>query len=189
MRLFVGIDIPDDLRAQITAFVEECRTIAPDVRWMKPEALHVTLKFIGETKQLDEIKTALANVQSPTFQIVFRDIGFFTQREPRVFWIGVHASDALPALARNVDEAAARIGIKREERGYAPHLTLARAGSGNPKQRGRGNSGLSILRDRLGKESQRDFGTMLAKEFFLYQSQLSPKGARYTKLERFELQS
>src|SRR5438045_507098 len=154
MRLFVGIDLPDDLRAQITAFVEECRAIAPDVRWMKPEALHVTLKFIGETKQLDEIKSALAQVRSPAFQIAFRDIGFFTQRQPRVFWIGVHASDVLRALARKVDEATARIGIKKEERDYAAHLTLARAGSGDPEQRGRGNSGLTILRDRLGKESQ-----------------------------------
>ena len=187
MRLFVGIDIPETLRDQIAAYAEKLRDLAPDVRWVKPETLHVTLKFIGESQQVDEIKTAISSVQSPAFEITFCDTGFFAPRQPRVFWVGVHASDALPHLAARVDEATASVGIAPEQKPYKAHLTLAREGSGNPHQRGRGSSGLAALRDQIANLPQPDFGTMLATEFFLYQSQLSPQGARYTKLERYEL--
>jgi 2'-5' RNA ligase len=189
MRLFVGIDIPDDLRRRIAGYAETLRDIAPGVRWVQPETLHVTLKFIGETQLVEQIKSALARVEAAPFEITFRDVGFFTPRQPRVFWIGVHASEALPELAARIDLATASRGIEREEKPYKPHLTLARAGSGNPHEKGRGNNGLAALRDRIGNALQLHFGTMQATEFILYQSRLSPKGARYTKLEQYTLKA
>ena len=116
-----------------------------------------------------------------------------TAKAARVFWIGIHAGPQLAELAASIDVATAELGIPREDRPYSPHLTLARAGagrsSGSPKRRkGDGpNSTFAALEKRLAAMGELDFGTMTAHEFILYQSQLSPKGSKYTKLQRFPL--
>jgi 2'-5' RNA ligase len=190
MRLFVAIDLDESIRQRIVRFLEGVSGFAPDVRWMKPEALHLTLKFIGEfpDAKLDGLKTALANVRCEPFNISFSGMGFFpTAKSARVFWIGVNADERLQKLASAVDEVTANLGIQREARAYTPHLTLARAGSGRPS-RGKDdkpNNRFQKLRERLENVPQPEFGTMTAREFYLYQSKLSPKGSEYTKLERF----
>ena len=190
MRLFVAIDLDDAIRQKIIRFMEGLAGFAPDVRWMKPEALHLALKFIGEfpDSKLDELKTALAQVRSKEFDISFSDTGFFpTAKSARVFWIGVQADERLQKLASSVDDAVAKLGVEREARAYTPHLTLARAGSGRPSRgkEDKANNRFQKLRERLEKMPQPEFGTMTAREFYLYQSKLSPKGSEYTKLERF----
>lgn len=190
MRLFVGLDIPDKIRAAVACYIEECRRVAPEAKWVKPESLHITLKFIGETQTVDEIKDVLAKVTAQPFEIKLRGTGFFTPGSPRVFWVGIEASEALPELARRIDEATAAVGIPREEHPFRPHLTLARVGSGRPQgtKRDRSRPKMYNLRDKIGQSSATDFGTMTAQEFFLYQSQLSPAGAKYSKLARFGLE-
>ncbi|HEV2717031.1 MAG TPA: 2'-5' RNA ligase family protein, partial [Terriglobales bacterium] len=94
------------------------------------------------------------------------------------------------ALARAVDSATAAIGIPKEERAFSPHLTLARGGgSGSPRWRkGDGaNKNFQRLQEKLSAFSALEFGTMTAREFFLYQSQLLRGGSRYTKIARFAL--
>ena len=190
MRLFVAIDLDETIRQKIVRFVEGVAGFAPDVRWMKPEALHLTLKFIGELPdaKLEELQAALSAVKLAAFDISFRETGFFpTPKAARVFWVGVHAEARLPKLAATVDNAVATLGVEREARAYTPHLTLARAGSGRPS-RGKEdklNNRFQKLRERLEKMPPPEFGTMTAREFFLYQSKLSPRGSEYTKLERF----
>ncbi len=191
MRLFVGIDIPDDIRRGISGYVDRARAIAPAAKWVNPDSYHVTLKFIGEfpEQRLDELKSALANVHAPGFDIAFRDVGFFTPRRPLVFWLGVHADDRLSKLAAAVDDATSQLGIRREDREYSPHLTLARTGSGRPQgsPRDRNKPPMWQLRDAAPSLPKPDFGTMTAQAFFLYESKLSPKGAQYTKIARFGL--
>src|SRR4051794_20046375 len=99
MRVFVGLAIPDDIRSRILAYMEDLKRIAPNAKWVRPESLHVTLKFIGETKRVEDIKNALAGVRVSQFDVTFGGAGFFTPRSPRVFWVGIQASDALPTLA------------------------------------------------------------------------------------------
>ena len=193
MRLFVAIDLEDAIRQRILRFMEGVREFAPEVRWVSPASLHITLKFIGESEELDAIKEKLSVIQTRQTQISFRGTGFFpTSRSPRVFWIGVEADDHLAQAARSVDEALLPLGIEKEERAYTPHLTLARSGSGNPRrERADGpNKKFQHLQERLAKlpPPPPDFGTMTAHEFFLYQSKTAPSGAIYTKLARFELQ-
>ena len=190
MRLFVAIDLDEQIRQKILRFMEGVSGFAPDVRWMKPQALHLTLKFIGEFPEhkLEGLKAALANVRSERFDLAFSGTGFFpSAKSARVFWIGVIADERLQKLAPAVDDAVAKLGIERETRAYTPHLTLARARSGKPS-RGKDdklNNRFEKLRERLEKMAQPEFGTMTAREFYLYQSKLSPKGSEYTKLERF----
>jgi 2'-5' RNA ligase len=194
MRIFIGIDLEDEIRTKIARFLEGVRGFAPDVRWVRPESLHITLKFIGEQKseQVESIQERLLRVEGAAIKIRFAGHGFFpTAKSPRVFWIGIEADPQLAQLARDIDAAVAELGIPREERAFSPHLTLARGagGSGSPKWRkgDKRNSDFAVLDKRLAAMPELDFGTMTAREFFLYQSQLSPKGSKYTKLQHFAL--
>jgi RNA 2',3'-cyclic 3'-phosphodiesterase len=194
MRIFIGIDLSEEIRTIISRFLDGVRGFAPDVRWVQPESLHITLKFIGEQKpeQVDAIRERLRRIEGPALEIRFAGHGFFpTAKAPRVFWIGIQAGSELATLAAHIDGAVAELGIPREERPFSPHLTLARTGggSGAPKWRkGDGpNSAFAVLSTRLAAMGEFDFGAMIARDFILYQSQLSPKGSKYTKLERFPL--
>lgn len=186
MRIFIALDIPGEIRARMLEYVERVRPPAPEARWARPEGLHVTLKFIGEVSDTrgEEIKTALSPVKGAPFDVTFLGVGFFpSPKSPRVFWIGVQGGEALAWLAAAIDNATARLGIAKEERAYSPHLTLARAASGPA-----GHHQLKPLAPLLQAEAPAQFGTMTAREFFLYRSQPQPGGAKYTKLQRFSLE-
>ncbi len=194
MRLFVALDIEQQVRTCIHCFIEEIRGLAPDARWVSPESLHLTLKFIGEQPDatVSNIENALRAVSAPSFQVAFRGSGFFpTEKSARVFWIGIDAEPALAQLAALVEKALVPLGIPPEKRAFSPHLTLARAGdrSGAPgRQRGdRPNRRFSALQAKLSTLPASEFGTMNAAEFFLYRSQLSSRGAQYTKIAQFAL--
>ncbi|HUO59683.1 MAG TPA: RNA 2',3'-cyclic phosphodiesterase [Candidatus Acidoferrales bacterium] len=189
MRLFVALDIDLAIRAELESFVRNLKSQVPDVRFVGPETYHVTLKFLGETTKLEAIHKQLRTVQAPQFQVSFRGTGFFpSAQRPRVFWAGIEAGPELAALAERIDAALGPLGFAREKGPYHPHLTLSRKGSGNPHSRhAPGNSGFHRVQQILSSTQPPDFGTMTAREFFLYESRLSPSGASYAKLERFEL--
>jgi 2'-5' RNA ligase len=185
MRLFAALDIPGSIRAHMLAYMERAQGLAPEARWARPEGLHVTLKFIGEVSDAKvlEIKTALTVVKAAPFAVKFASVGFFpSAKSPRVFWIGVEGGPELSQLAAAIDNATHKLGIAREERAYSPHLTLARAGSGPGT-----HHQLRPLAALTESEASPQFGTMTAREFFLYQSQPQRGGSKYTKLQRFEL--
>lgn len=196
MRLFLALDIDDAIRERITRFVDGVRNFAPDARWVKPESLHATLKFIGEQPEaaLDRIKQTMAEVQVPAAEIHFRGYGFFpTINAARVFWIGMESGPQLRALAAAIDDKMPAVGVAKEDRAFSPHLTLARGAggrsSGSPRHRKDDgpNRTFEILQKKLAALAPLEFGTMTPREFFLYQSQLSPKGSTYTKLANFAL--
>ncbi len=198
MRIFIGIDLDPEVRERISRFLEGVQGFAPEARWVRPESLHITLKFIGEQtpERVEAIAERLRRVDRGRVEIRAGGFGFFpTTKAPRVFWIGIHAGPQLAELAEGIDGATTELGIPREDRPYSPHLTLARGGagrsSGSPKWRkGDGpNSAFAVLEKRLAAMGELDFGTMTAHEFILYQSQLSPKGSKYTKLQRFPLKT
>jgi RNA 2',3'-cyclic 3'-phosphodiesterase len=183
MRIFIALDIHDAIRKRIECFIDGVRGFAPDARWVRAESLHVTLKFIGEKtpEVVQEIKQALSNIRSDTLEIAFRGYGFFPgAKAPRVFWVGVEAGPQLAALATAVDEKVAALGISKEEHLFSPHLTLARGG-GSRAPRGHSPS-FRQLQEKLAILPTPDFGTMTAREFVLYQSQLMRGGARYSKI-------
>jgi RNA 2',3'-cyclic 3'-phosphodiesterase len=193
MRLFIALDIDGAIRERIAGFMDGVRGFAPDARWVRPESLHVTLKFIGEKPDdtVAQIKQALSAFAGKSFEISFRGHGFFpTPKASRVFWVGIAAGPELAALALAVDDTLSALGIPKEAHAFSPHLTLARGGkSGAPRwQTGAGpNNKFQRLAQKLAAVPTPEFGTMTAHEFFLYQSQLSPGGSRYTKIERFAL--
>ena len=197
MRIFIGIDLDPEVRGHIARFLEGVQGFAPDAKWVRPESLHVTLKFIGEQalERVEAITERLRRVEHSVFEIRTVGYGFFpTAKAPRVFWIGIQGGTQLAALAESIDVAVAELGIPHEDRPFSPHLTLARGGggrsSGSPKWRkGDGpNATFAVLEKRLAAMGELDFGAMTAREFILYQSQLSRGGSKYTRLQRFPLQ-
>jgi len=194
MRLFIALDIPDAIRDRISLFVEGVSGFAPDARWAKLESLHVTLKFIGEQPDaaVEQIKQALFTIESGAPEIHFGGYGFFpTVKSARVFWIGMEATPQLAALAAAIDDKMPALGIPKEDRTFSPHLTLARSagGSGSPRRNKKDapNRTFQRLQEKLSALPTPEFGTMTPRSFFLYQSQLSPKGSKYTKLAEFNL--
>jgi 2'-5' RNA ligase len=180
MRLFVALDIPEDTCAAIGALVEKLRPACGNARWVRMEGAHITLKFIGEVTpdKAEGIKTALATVPFPSpIKMTFRRIGYFpSERRPRVLWAGIESGDELGALAAGVEAALEPQGIAREQRAFAPHLTLARLDI---------PGGLSRLRDAIAAAGPLEFGATIVKEFHLYQSMLKRGGAEYTRLATF----
>jgi RNA 2',3'-cyclic 3'-phosphodiesterase len=198
MRIFVGIDLDSEVRARIERFLEGVQGFALDARWMRPESLHITLKFIGEqsVEQVEAIAERLRRTESAPFEIRAAGYGFFpAAKAPRVFWIGIYGGPQLTTLAEQVDIATAEFGVPREDRPFSPHLTLARGGAGKasgapkPQKSDRPNATFAVLQKRLTALGELDFGTMTAHEFILYQSQLSAGGSKYTTLERFPILS
>jgi len=198
MRIFIGIDLDPEVRTRIERFLEGVEGFAPEARWVRPESLHITLKFVGEQTpdRVQAITEHLQRVESSAFEVRAGGYGFFpTAKAPRIFWIGIHAGPQLAELAKSIDMDVAEVGIPREDRPYSPHLTLARVGagrrSGSPKWRkGDGPSAtFAVLEKRLAAMGELDFGKLTAREFILYQSQLSPKGSKYTKLQRFPMKT
>jgi 2'-5' RNA ligase len=195
MRLFVALDIDDAIRGRIARFLDGVRGFSPDARWARPESLHVTLKFIGERPEEDvgKIKQALEGMAAQACEMNFRGYGFFpSTRAPLVFWIGIEAGPTLASLAAMVDARLASLDIPKEEHAFTPHLTLARGGRGSgaphKQQADRPNRSFQRLQEKLAALPTPEFGTMTAREFFLYQSRLSPTGSTYTKLAGFRLQ-
>ena len=179
MRLFTAIDIPVELKQRLRAFVDRLRPAAK-VTWSPVENLHVTTKFIGEWPEasLTRLKTALAALPKPgSFEICVHGIGWFPNpRNPRVFWAGIEVSEALRKLAADTEETTAALGVPREDRGFHPHLTLARRRDPAPLDK------LRQILETLSPDST-DFGRFSAKSFFLYLS----AGGKYTKLQEFPL--
>ena len=182
MRIFVALDIPEEVRAALGALVARLRPVSRAVRWTRIEGVHLTLKFIGEVQQekVEAIEASLAKIRFPhPIEIKFRGVGFFpNERRPSVFWAGVKVGEELSALASAVETSLQPLGIAREQRAFSPHLTLARFKSID-------GSGLNHLREAITAVGTLEFGAGIAKDFHLYQSILKPGGAEYTRLATF----
>jgi len=192
MRIFVALDLDEGIRSRIAKFTDGLRESAPDARWVRVESLHVTLKFIGEqsSDEVEQIKSALSAVRSPSFQMSFGGYGFFPNpKVARVFWVGIRSGPELTELAASVDAATIDLGIPKEDHPFSPHLTLARGRSGAPSTQREDvpNRRFQTLREKLANFSQPEFGTMTAREFFLFESHMGRGGSRYSKLHRFPL--
>ena len=180
MRLFIAIEIPDNIRAGFASLLKEFRAIAPQVKWVRAENLHVTLKFLGETEsaKLGALQNVLSGLRSTDpVNLEFRGLGFFpNEKRPRVFWAGMEASANLKTLAADIDQAVHRLGFPLEDRPFAPHLTLARfQPPGIPPK----------LLQAVREKSAQAFGSLRTGETHLIESKLKPTGAEYTTVQTF----
>jgi len=189
VRVFVALDIPEEVRAAIGALIERLRPACRIARWVRIEGIHVTLKFIGEVppEKIEPIKASLSQIRFPNFpskaiDLKFRGVGFFpNERRPRVLWAGIEAGAELGGLAAAVETSLEPLGIAREQRVFSPHLTLARF----EMRKKPAGSAFDLLRETISKAGPLEFGSSIASEFHLYQSSLKRGGAEYTRLATF----
>jgi RNA 2',3'-cyclic 3'-phosphodiesterase len=180
MRLFVGLDLPQEVVRGLERLLDELRPTAR-IQWSPPANLHITTKFIGQwpEERLPELNAALAAIPGrDPIHVHIRRVGFFPNpHAPRIFWCGIEAP-GLDKLAADTDAATSTLGIESEKRAFSPHLTLARI-----KER----LDLQPLREKIAALPSLDFGAFDARSFFLYLSKPGPKGSVYTKLSEFPL--
>jgi RNA 2',3'-cyclic 3'-phosphodiesterase len=180
VRLFVALDLSESVRAAISAFCEKLRRALPTARWVRPEGIHVTLKFIGEVSEdrASPIRSALEKIQSPApVEMAFRGTGFFpNERRPRVFWAGIEASPNLAQITAGIEAQLEPLGIARETREFRPHLTLARFDD---------LRGIDALHAALCESPAQEFGAVKTSEMYLYESKLGRGGAQYTRVATF----
>lgn len=180
MRLFVALDVPEEIHDALAALIRRFESICRGARWIRAENLHVTLKFIGEVEEakLPAIEASLSQVNSrDPFEIEFHHFGFFpNERRPRVFWVGMESGPSMAELSAEIDSNLQPLGVPHEEKDFQPHLTLARFNT---------LDGFSKLREVVSGLAEQEFGKTTAREFHLYQSVLKRGGAEYTRLATF----
>lgn len=183
MRLFVATELPAVLREALASVQREMVAAPLPVRWVRPEGIHLTLKFLGEVQEarLTDIRTALrgSGEEITSFTLEAAGASVFPARgAPRLIWVEVRGD--LPAagrLAASIDAAMSRLGFPRETREFRPHLTLGRV-----KGTGRGD-----WRSSLERAAPRAAGAFQVNEHTLFESRLGPGGAVYTAIETFPL--
>lgn len=176
MRLFIAIEIPDDLKKTIA----DLRADIPGARWVPEEQIHLTLAFLGEVEEtvVEQLNSALAGIHATEFELCFSSTGCFPKyQRPRVLWLGVKPHPHLDELAAKVRAAVLSCGIPQEERPFSAHITLAR---------------LKLLPSReleaiLEQPQKQRIHPFRAREFILFQSRLTQQGAVHTPLMSFPL--
>jgi RNA 2',3'-cyclic 3'-phosphodiesterase len=186
VRCFVAVDVSPAVREALAARQAALARAAgrADVRWVDPERVHLTLRFLGETPEarLDGLIAALrtASAEHPVLHLAARGVGGFpTITRPRVVWVGVDGDvTELVRLAGAVALALAPLGFPPETRPFSAHLTVGRV---------RSPRGLDRLVKALVAAGRPDLGAWTADEVVLYRSHLHPQGATYEALARLPL--
>lgn len=176
MRLFIAIEIPDDLKKMIGRL----RVEIPGARWVQAEQIHLTLAFLGEVEEagVELLNEELGRIKLPEFSLCFSWVGCFPGRHrPRVLWIGLEPQPHLQALAAMVRGAVLACGIQQEERPFSPHITLARLKLPHSLE-------VDAFLDQPRKQRLPSFRV---REFTLFQSRLTAQGAVHIPVRSYPL--
>lgn len=184
MRLFVAVDPSEAVQRSIESEMGGLKALAPKAKWSRPEALHLTLAFLGEVQ--DDLVPSFAAALEPIggrhrpFELEVVGSGTFgPPLHPRVLWLGLGgAVPQLAALRTDVVGALLPLGYEEEARAFSPHLTLARS------RLPRGEPALALCARQAAATS---LGRFPVDELILYRSQPGPSGAQYTALARIPL--
>jgi 2'-5' RNA ligase len=186
IRTFIAVSVDDEVRQAVAALESDLSQAGADVKWVEPHNIHLTLKFLGDTKtrQLAAICEALREALrgSPAFDLTLLGTGTFPPRGPRVrvVWVGAtEGKDGLADLARKVEDACALQGFAKEQRPFSCHLTI-----------GRVRPGARRLAELSARVAEARFNPLKVRidRVNLVRSELSPKGPTYTVLESFALE-
>lgn len=186
MRLFVALEIPRSLREDLERRSISARHGRPKARWVRPEGMHLTLSFLGDTDpaKLADLhrELAVAFASEPPIELRIGEVGAFPPRgRVRTLWVGIETLGGgdLTAVQAEVAQAVARAaGVRPEKRPYHPHLTLARCSS--PWS----HSALEEFAAAFGEPSGESF---VVREGTLFESELRPSGARYRVVKEYPL--
>ncbi len=188
MRCFIAIDIDERLRQAIgdlqRRLAEKADFRKSDVKWVEPEAMHLTLKFLGEVKdeQIVEVCNAVrdAAARNRSFELDIESVGYFGGSSAKVLWVGTgRGSSDLCRLQEDIEQQLSAGGWPKETRSFSGHLTLCRVK--NPK------AGVKLA--KISEDyKELNLGTISADSVAVYQSLLKPTGPVYTVLGNYKLQ-
>ena len=182
IRSFIAIELPDEVKQFLKDLSNQCKKMGGHVRWVRPSAMHLTLKFLGNVDPdlLDSVQNVLAPVftECSSFSLQVSGVGAFPNlMKPRVVWVGLDdPTDTLVPLAKNVEQCLEPLGFKREKRGFSPHITLGRVKS---------MKGKSALVDGIRQLYDIQGPSFIAIGATLFKSILQPTGAEYSQLKHF----
>ncbi len=179
IRAFIAIQLPEEITAFIRKIQEGLGAYGFKVRWVRPENIHLTLKFLGDItdeniRQTSRVISDAAGEYAP-ISLGVKGIGVFPGvKRPRVIWIGINGQTGeLAGLQKTLDGKLEAIGFKKEKRSFKGHLTIARV---------KGNLDTRRLIDAMKEFGEYESKTFIADKVFLFKSELKPSGAVYTKL-------
>lgn len=186
MRLFLAINLPAEVRREITAATASLRECIPDLSWVREPQLHLTLKFLDEQppERLEDIKMALATVAARHREplVVVGGVGAFPNfRRARVVWMGVSPEPRLELLHHDIEVTFESLGFEVDGRPFRPHLTLARV-----RRRCEEDQLRALARQARRTEYSTDF---VVHSIDLMQSELGPGGSSYSTLVSAALRS
>lgn len=184
-RTFCAIELSHQVRSQLEEHVRRLREAVPEASasWSRPESIHLTMKFFGNvpTQDVTKISAAASRVANEfsSFQIRIGGTGVFPRRSrPQVLWVGVEdSSGRLSDLQQRLEEEFAREGFAKEDRGFRPHLTIARLR--------RPEDARQLAEAHI--QTKFSFVEVPVNEFVVFRSELSPKGSRYTHISKHGL--
>jgi 2'-5' RNA ligase len=184
MRLFLAIPIDKPILDALAGATDKLRETRAPVRWVRPEGMHLTLKFLGDTEpgRVEPLVEAIADVTEGImpFPISVAGSGAYPKiRSPRVLWAGVmENSGTLKRLVKSIEEEGEKLGFEREKREFSPHITIGRV---------KGNMNIARLIAAVKEIKDVHWGDQEAGEVVLYSSELNPGGAVYEKVHVFQL--
>ncbi len=178
IRTFISLELPGSVKQAVEGLKEHLMASGGDVKWVKIQGLHLTLKFLGQipSEKVPAITGALdpIAVRERLFKVTLKGVGAFPSlRNPRVVWVGLEGDNRLARLQSYVEDAITRLGFESETRPFKPHLTLGRVRS--PRRR-------QALIDALESKAAWESGTCELSEISLMKSELKPGGVVYTPL-------
>jgi 2'-5' RNA ligase len=190
-RLFVAVEPPSPVLEAVREAQSRLKRDVPDgvVRWVRPEGVHLTLKFLGDVplNQLDDLQVALTSAAAGChgFSLDVKGVGCFPDtRRPRVVWLGLSGDlRDLHALKARVEEQVSPLGYPTENRAFHPHLTLGRAG------RRASRDDLAALGELVERTTVETLAGWSVGALSLMRSQLKPGGAIYTQIHQVVLES
>lgn len=182
MRVFIAIDIIEDIKKQLGTIEEKLKPLAMKAKWVNPDNLHLTLKFLGELEEnkLLVIKDKLTKIieKFPTINLVLENFGFFpNQHKPRVFYISCKEDSNLKGLVNQIEAELIEEGFTKEDK-FKEHITLARFKDKND---------LADLLQEL--EKIKLTGSFIVNDITVFKSTLSSLGPIYQALFRIPLKS
>jgi 2'-5' RNA ligase len=180
IRSFLALDPPEEILREIGRIQDRLKKIIHgDVRWVRPEGIHLTLKFFGDISEnaVVEISAVAGKAAAAvgTFELAIGGAGIFPDmKRPRIIWLGMNGDVArLVTFQKELEHALQEFGFPREERPFRPHLTLGRIKSAK---------GVTGLAEALRKGETYTAGRFTASGLGLFKSDLTPRGAIYTRL-------
>ena len=183
IRAFIAVDLDDPVIEKVCNVVEILKPRITEIRWLRKENLHLTLKFLGNIaeSQVEPITAALRHplgLFSPC-TISAKGLGVFPDfRRPKILWVGL-TGDQLVQLAAEIESALMPIGFTPENRAFTPHLTIGRWREGSRP--------VKNLRQEIDSLNDFEFGACAVRQIVLFQSVLKPEGASYSELRTIQL--